>query len=540
MAASFSKLPARSQLPGSPLPSPPPQPERPEARSRAARGLADAAPRYLALCAHRTEPLVAAELRALPEVTDVREGPGAVSFAGPLAALYRANLHLRCASRVVQLLSDTPCAGADDLYAAARALPWEDFMPPDGTLAVSARGLLPGIDNSMYAALRVKDAVCDRFRDRFGVRPGVDVRQPMVRINVQLYDARETGNTGSQGREGRHQQLEPRCALSLDSSDPALHQRGYRQGGGDAPLKETLAAAIIALSGYPELGPDLDSAANRARQGADAARQGAGAASQGAGAASQGAGAASHGADVASHGSGAASHGSGAASHGSGAASHGSGAASHAVDSAGQGANFSGRAADFASRAAAGELPPLVDLCCGSGTLLCEGGLRALGIAPGLSRQFGFMSWRDFDGGLWQRLKKEAHEQQRAATGPFLFGADLDGRALQTAQRGLEAAGLMKYARLACGDLRDAEPPQGPGGIVICNPPYGERLGHEAELVELYRGLGDTLKRRFVGYTAYVFTANLALGRQIGLRPSARHVLYNANLEGRLLQFKLY
>jgi len=468
MAASFSKLPARSRLPGRPLPSPSPQPERPlfgtGARggtgAAAARRLTDAAPRYLALCAHRIEPLVAAELRALPDVTDVQEGPGVVSFAGPLAALYRANLHLRCASRVVQLLSDTPCAGADDLYAAARALPWEDFMRPDGTLAVSARGLLPGIDNSMYAALRVKDAVCDRFRDRYGVRPGIDVRQPMVRINVQLYDARDPRTPGD--RESRHQHIEPRCALSLDSSDPALHQRGYRQGGGDAPLKETLAAAIIALSGYPELGPGRDPAADPAREAADLARR------------------------------------------------------------------------------AAGELPPLVDLCCGSGTLLCEGGLRALGIAPGLSRQFGFMSWRDFDAGLWQRLQKEAREQQRAATGPFLFGADLDGRALQTAQRSLEGAGLMQYARLACGDLRDAEPPPGPGGVVICNPPYGERLGHEAELVELYRGLGDTLKRRFVGYTAYVFTANLALGRQIGLRPSARHVLYNANLEGRLLQFKLY
>lgn len=475
MAGSFSKLPARRQPPGSPLHGPPQQLERSRVESRAARPQADAAPRYLALCAHQMEPLVAAELRGLPEVTDVQEGPGAVSFAGPVAALYRANLYLRCASRVVQLLSDTPCAGTDELYAAARALPWEDFMRPDGTLAVSARGLLPGLDNSMYAALRVKDAVCDRFRDRYGVRPGIDVRQPIVRINVQLYDARAMRSPGSHGRDG-HQQVEPRCALSLDSSDPALHQRGYRQGGGDAPLKETLAAAIIALSGYPELGPGLDSAADHTRPGASSAH--------------------------------------------------------HAVDPISRGADLGSRAA--------GELPPLVDLCCGSGTLLCEGGLRALGMAPGLSRQFGFMAWRSFDAGLWQRLKKEAQEQQRAASGPFLFGADLDGRVLQTAQRSLEAAGLIKYARLACGDLRDAEPPPGPGGVVICNPPYGERLGDAAELVELYRGLGDTLKRRFVGYTAYVFTANLALGRQIGLRPSARHVLYNANLEGRLLQFKLY
>ena len=399
--------------------------------------LAMSSPRYLALCGHNIEPLVAAELRALPEVTGVEAGSGQVSFAGPPAALYRANLHLRCASRVLQLLGDFAYAGADELYEAARAIAWEEFLSPEATMAVSARGLGPGIDNSMYAALRVKDAVCDRFRARFGARPDVDVQQPMVRINVQLYSGPAA---------------EARCALSLDSSDPPLHRRGYRHSGGEAPLKETLAAAILAHTGYPydasEAAPD--------------------------------------------------------------------------------------------GTAAAPELPPLVDLCCGSGTLLCEGGLRALRVAPGLSRRFGFMSWRGFDAALWQRLSDEAREQQRRAAEPFLYGADLDGRALAAAQRSLEGAGLMTYSRLCCGDLRDAEPPPGGPGIVVCNPPYGERLGDEAQLVELYRGLGDALKRRFAGYTAYVYTANLTLGRQIGLRPSARHVLYNAQLEGRLLQFKLY
>lgn len=411
-------------------------------------------PRYLALCARHTEPLVAAELRTLPEVTEVELGSGMVAFAGPPAALYRANLHLRCASRVLQLLGDFACAGADDLYAAARLIPWEEFLRPDGTLAVSAHGLLPGIDNSMYAALRVKDAVCDRFRDRYGVRPDVDVKQPMVRINVQLYDG-GGARAEEPGRPGSH--AEPRCALSIDSSDPPLHRRGYRHSGGEAPLKETLAAAILALTGYPE---SVVAAAE-----------------------------------------------------------------APSTESA---------------ESASCELPPLVDLCCGSGTLLCEGGWRALRVAPGLSRRFGFMTWRDFDAALWQRLSQEARAQQRRVAEPFLYGADLDGRALEAAQRSLAAAGLLPYSRLARGDLRDAEPPPGRSGIVVCNPPYGERLGDEAELVELYRGLGDTLKRRFAGYTAYVFTANLALGRQIGLRPSARHTLYNANLEGRLLQFKLY
>jgi len=105
------------------------------------------------------------------QVTQVEMGPGVVTFSGPRAALYRANLHLRCASRVLWLLGDAPCRSADELYAMAYALPWEDFLLPEGTLAVSSHGTGPGLENSMFAALRVKDAVVDRFRARFGRRP---------------------------------------------------------------------------------------------------------------------------------------------------------------------------------------------------------------------------------------------------------------------------------------------------------------------------------------------------------------------------------
>ena len=182
----------------------------------------------------------------------------------------------------------------------------------------------------------------------------------------------------------------------------------------------------------------------------------------------------------------------------------------------------------------------VVDLCCGSGTLLSEAGLSMLRMAPGLSRNFGFMRWRDFDGVLWRRLQAEARSQIRPAKDVFLFGSDIDPRALRTASQNLQAAGLGRLSRLARCDLRDAEPPSQQPGIVLCNPPYGERMGDERELIELYRALGDTLKRRFVGYRAYVYTANLHLARQIGLRPSARHVLWNGMLEGRLLRFDLY
>ena len=407
-------------------------------------------PRYLALCARPTEPIVAAELRALPEVEGVEIGTGVVAFSGPRAALYRANLRLRCASRILVALSDFECHGPDDLYAAAYAIPWEDYLSPEGTLAVSSHGTGPGISNSMFAAVRVKDAVCDRFRSRLGRRPDVDVQDPSLRINVQLYA----------GPRARGQQGTPRCALSIDSSDPPLHQRGYRRAATAAPMKETLAAAIASMALQRGL---------RQATGND------------------------------------------------------------------EGASDDG-------------LLPIVDLCCGSGTLLIEAGLLALRRAPGLKRRFGFQRWRDFDEALWQRIVREAQRGERTiprgegGVKPFLFGLDLDRRAVAAARQNLEAAGLAELSRVQVGDLRSAGPPlQGPG-IVVCNPPYGERLmpGQIDDLSALYGALGETLKQRFSGYTAFVYTANLDLIGPIGLRPRARHIFYNGNLEGRLLELPLY
>lgn len=433
--------------------------DAPKARS------APSAPRYLALCARHTEPLVAAELSALPDVRDVVVGFGQVSFSGPKAALYQANLHLRCASRVLVQLADVPCGGPDDLYAAARRLPWEDFLPADGTLAVSAHGVLPGLSNSMFTALKTKDAVVDRFRERSGRRPDVDPARPQLRINVQLYR--------SDGPDGP-----PRALISLDSSDPPLHQRGYRHEVGAAPLKETLAASIVALT------DELGVGAHRSAEAVHALAPGT--------------------------------------------------SAPPAPPAAGRPRSGPG-------------IRPIVDLCCGSGTLLCEAGLVALRVAPGLSRRFGFQRWRDFDGGLWQGLCDQARAAVRTPRGRFLFGSDLDHRAVQAARRNLGSAGLGDCSQVRVQDLGDASPPPiavdnepGSRGVVICNPPYGERLGDETELIPLYRALGDALKRRFMGYTAYVFTASLVLARQLGLRPSARHVLYNGPLEGRLLRFELY
>lgn len=421
-----------------------------------------------ALCPRGAEPQVEAELHRLTDAKDIALAPaaGGVRFRGSLSTLYRANLDLRCASRVLVELLDAPCRGSEDLYAAAFGLPWEEFVSPQGTLAVSAHGTLPdvGLSNSMFVALRVKDAICDRFRARYGRRPDVSVQSPDLRIHVQLYSASIPGERGSRGM--------PCMVISLDSSDTPLHERGYRVASVEAPLKETLAATFveIALQDLPAGEPPLD------RDGAPI-------------------------------------------------------------------------------------LPTIVDLCCGSGTLLVEAGLRLLHKSPGLlrsggkARHFGFMGWRTFDRSAFQRVVDEAGRHVVRGGGVFLYGYDLDRNAISAARRNLGTAGLSPFSQVQLGDLRQLESPiaapavssgAGPmqsdaaSRIVLCNPPYGERMSTPEELVSLYRALGDTLKRRFTGYRAYVYTANLDLVKQIGLRPSARHILFNGPLEGRLLEFKLY
>ena len=155
------------------------------------------------------------------------------------------------------------------------------------------------------------------------------------------------------------------------------------------------------------------------------------------------------------------------------------------------------------------------------------------------------MGWRDFDTAGFGRVRDELIAQAVRGSGVFLYGYDLDRNAVAAARRNLGTAGLSPFSQISLADLREVAPPPLPPTdvsaprIVLCNPPHGERMGSSEELVGLYRALGDTLKRRFTGYTAYVYTANLDLAKQIGLRPSARHILWNGPLEGRLLQFKL-
>jgi len=369
-----------------------------------------------ATVARGLEDLAARELDQL-EIQGVEPGFCGVSFKGTLADLYRINLWARLPFRVLVQIGRFPCQDADDLYQGIYQIDWAAYLTPDHTLAVRATGKTPQLNHTHFTALQVKNAIVDQQRDRTGQRSSVDTRAPDVAVNIHL------GKT--------------HAVVSLDSSGSSLHRRGYRPAVGAAPLKESLAAALINLSDWQ---PNL----------------------------------------------------------------------------------------------------PFFDPLCGSGTLPIEAGLQALNIAPGLFRtQFGFETWPSYDAALWQQLQADAKAQQQTKLIAPIQGSDLDSDVLQQAQHNARSSGLGEHLAFFQQDLATVEPPAA-AGILICNPPYGERLGDSQELGRLYKLLGDVLKQRFKGWTAYVLSGNKALAKYIGLKSAQRFPVYNGSLPCQLMKYELY
>jgi 23S rRNA (guanine2445-N2)-methyltransferase / 23S rRNA (guanine2069-N7)-methyltransferase len=380
---------------------------------------------FFATCPKGLEYLLVDELKALG-ASDVREALAGVHFRGEPEAGYRACLWSRLASRVLAPIAEFVAADGDALYAGALAVDWNDHLDVTASFAVDAVGGTQGITNSQYAALRVKDAIVDQFREKSGERPNVDTDRPAVRVNLVL-------------RRGK-------AIISIDLSGTPLHQRGYRQGSGLAPLKENLAVAMLLRAGWP------------------------------------------------------------------------------LVFAAGGG---------------------LVDPLCGSATLLIEAALMAGDVAPGLRRDyFGFSGWRGHDAALWKTLRDEA--QARATVGlqalrPVFFGFDQDPAVLNEAKRNAQCAELSGFIHLGRQSLEHLHRPHelDQPGLVICNPPYGERMGADAGVAALHRLLGEKLKAEFPQWRASVITSDEALGHAIGLRADKKYRLYNGALECVLLNFDL-
>jgi putative N6-adenine-specific DNA methylase len=367
-----------------------------------------------ATCGRGIEPILADELRALG-AADIEPGRGGVSFRGDRALLYRANLWLRTAVRVLRPILEADVTSPDELYDAVRGLDWSQYLTPDHTLAVDCNVRDSKLTHSKYAALRVKDAICDQFVDRVGRRPSVDVEEPMVGLNLHVY--------------------RDHAVLSLESSGESLHKRGYRPILTRAPLNEALAAALVLRTGWKG--------------------------------------------DV-----------------------------------------------------------PFVDPLCGSGTLAIEAAWLALRRPPGLTRRrFGFQGWMDYDVRLWTELRDEARRGVLKALPAPILGADVRGDAVAFAIDNARAAGIGHLLRFEKRNVRDFRPPEGPPGVILCNPPYGERLGEEKNLFGLYHLLGEVFERCH-GWTAFVFTGNPRLARAIGRTPAEEVPLFNGKIPCRLLKFE--
>ena len=382
---------------------------------------------FFATTAKGMEELLAAELQALG-ASDVETRRAGASFVGGLEVAYRVCLWSRVANRVLLPLATFPAPTPQALYEGVRTIPWSDHLDARRTLAVDCATSRSAIAHSHYGALKTKDAIVDQLRAQTGARPSVDVAHPDVRVNVYLH--------------------EDRAVVSIDLSGESLHRRTYRQHGAAAPLKETLAAAVLLLAEWPRL-------------------------------------------------------------------------------------------------AAAGA--PLIDPMCGSGTLPIEAALMAARIAPGRKRtSFGFLGWRGHQSAVWTRLchEAEAQEIRDPRRLPLIHGYDASVAAVRAALANVERAGLRGRVHIekrslgACAPMITRGRAEVPG-VVVTNPPYGERLGDVAQLGTLYAALGDTLRRRFPGWTGYVLTGSPALGKRIGLRAARRYILYNGAIECRLLVFPI-
>ncbi|MEO0538087.1 MAG: THUMP domain-containing protein [Cyanobacteria bacterium P01_A01_bin.123] len=371
---------------------------------------------YFASVAPGLTAIAAQELTALG-ANQVCETPGGVSFEGDRALAYRANLWCRIPYRILWQLKTVSARDAQDLYHGVQKIDWLRYIPPDATLAVTVTGKNQALNHSHYTALQVKNAIVDQQRQETRIRSSVDSNHPDVRVQVHIH---------------RH-----RATISLDSSGDSLHRRGYRAAVGQAPLKETLAAALIELTDWQP----------------------------------------------------------------------------H---------------------------QPLLDPMCGSGTLLLEASLKALNLAPGLFRtQFGFERWPDFDADLWQHLRQEAEAQQQKDVPLKIWGCDRDPSVIQQAQANAHKGGLDQSVNFAQQELADLEAPTDQG-ILVCNPPYGERLASKETVGELYHLLGTTLKTRFRGWTAYVLSGNKALSQAIGMKSAKRVTVYNGTLKCQWLKYEIY
>ncbi|MBN6075314.1 bifunctional 23S rRNA (guanine(2069)-N(7))-methyltransferase RlmK/23S rRNA (guanine(2445)-N(2))-methyltransferase RlmL [Aggregatibacter actinomycetemcomitans] len=359
------------------------------------------------------EELLKSELTDLG-ARDAKVAQGGVHYWADDETLYRTLLWSRLSSRILLPIVQAKVFSDLDLYSAVVGVNWLDYFDEKVHFFVDFNGTNQEIRHTQFGAMRVKDGIVDYFERHGRARPNVDKEQPDIRIHAYL------------NRD--------EVVLSLDLSGDALHMRGYREDTGKAPLRETLAAAIVLRSGW--------------QQGT-----------------------------------------------------------------------------------------PLVDPMCGSGTLLIEAAQMEAKIAPQLYRlHWGFDFWLGHNQAAWEKVKEEAlalaEAEKQRENPPHFYSFDLDHRVLQKAKQNAKNAGVAHLMQWQQGDVAALKnPSQNATGTVICNPPYGERLGTTPALIALYSVFGQRLKQQFAGWNASIFSGEPSLLDCLRLRSYRQFKAKNGPLD---------
>ena len=359
------------------------------------------------------EPVLRDELLSLG-AENVEMGTRMVSFEGDLELMYRANLCLRTALRILKPIEKFTANDPDELYDIVRDIAWEKYMTPQTTFAIDTTVNSEDFNHSRFVTYRVKDGIVDHFRDLQGERPSIRVTGYDLLFNVHIDGDRIT--------------------ISLDSSGEPLSKRGYREEQTEAPINEVLAAGIIMTTGWRG-------------------------------------------------------------------------------------------ESDFA------------DPMCGSGTFLIEAALIAANINPGIYRKgFAFEKWPDFDADLFETLYNDDSAER-----PFDFkimGGDIDPEAVAIARKNIKNAQVDDMVTVELKAMADwTDNPE--EGCLVMNPPYNHRLKQE-DMTEMFRGIGNNLKRNFSGWNAWIIGPDTEDFDNIGLKPSLKIPLLNGSLECSLREYVLF
>lgn len=362
-----------------------------------------------ATCMFGVESLVADELRRL-KMTDVRAQNGRVLFSGGMEEIARANLWVRTAERVMILAGEFAAPSFDALFEGVRAIDWEAVIPKSGAFPVKGHCLSSALHSVPDCQAIIKKAVSKRLGEKYGLE--------WLPEDGAAYQIRFTI-------------LKDTASVYIDTSGPGLHKRGYRAVGSAAPLRETLAAAMVSL------------------------------------------------------------------------------------------ARFRGREA-------------FIDPFCGSGTIPIEAALIALGRAPGLKREFACQAWSQIDPSLFKRLRQEARDAEFRREYD-IAGSDIDPKVLEIANSNAEKAGVSEWVRFTRADAADFSP-KASSGVVVTNPPYGQRVMDTKQAEDLYRQFGAAT-RPYPDWKLYILSSHTEFERAFGRQADKKRKLYNGMIKCDLFMY---